>query len=193
MKIVISPDPRELENSAAPCHLKVLLVYDDISSGLRAKAALDRLTERLPTEGVCRLDPWKLNLLDYPQLQHDAAQAAARADIVLLSFHGDRPLPSAVKIWLELWMKKQNKSHQALGVLFDVDHRTAPETMETTLHLYRAAQQARAKMFLGFSGVGHLPKLRIQASMPGWPVAGFPLPIEAVRRLDRIKQVPCYG
>ncbi len=76
--------------------------------------------------------------------------------------------------------------------MFDTKHRTEPEAMETTLHLYRAAQQNQGvNLLLRFVGAEHRPRLCISTPVPHWPTEGLSLRTEAMQHLAEAQTVSC--
>jgi hypothetical protein len=103
MKVTILPCPEKDAKATAPVCISAVVVYEGVACGSRAKAALDRVMARLAFDGVCSLDLWPFELLDYPLLKREAAESAARSDVIVLALRGDRPMPPAVRSWIELW------------------------------------------------------------------------------------------
>ena len=97
--------------------LNVALLYDDYSSGRRAKTFFDQITLRLGGELRFSLALWRLDALALP----DAASAALRdfscANSLVLALRPETPVPAPVLAWVESWAKTRLENDSALIVL----------------------------------------------------------------------------
>jgi hypothetical protein len=99
--------------------VEVLLVYEDLSTGLRAREAFERVARQLELEADFEVELWKFDLLREPALLELAANDAATADIVFLSAHGQGELPGTVHLWLGHWLERRVGAPCALVILTD--------------------------------------------------------------------------
>jgi hypothetical protein len=106
--------------------LEVLLMYEDFSTGLRARRLLDEVVDSLHLEVDFQAELWRFDLLREPELLNRASDEAARADMVFLSAHGDNPLPPAVHLWLDRWRTRKGSDPCALAVVLDSTPEEAP-------------------------------------------------------------------
>lgn len=79
--------------------MNVLVIYDRLYSGIKAKALCDRITQQLPL--ACELRPtfWSLTALQSSQLAQAAEEEAIRTNLLLVAINGDEAQPSCVKSW----------------------------------------------------------------------------------------------
>ena len=75
----------------------VLIVYDSIRSGKRAKELCDRLEQQLAPDYELNLSVWSLSALQLPTLAQAAASAAEHAALLIVAVNGDKTLPRPVK------------------------------------------------------------------------------------------------
>jgi len=76
----------------------VLIVYDSVRSGKRAKELCDRLGQQLAPDCEVNLSVWSLSALELlPPLTRAAAIAAERAALLIVAVNGDKTLPQPVK------------------------------------------------------------------------------------------------
>src|ERR1035441_3122721 len=68
--------------------LAVLLLYEDLSTALRAKHSLDLLPLQLGGDAALGTRLWRLDLLGKSMLAEQAAIEGAAADVIILSLHG---------------------------------------------------------------------------------------------------------
>ena len=77
--------------------LDVLIVYDTVRSGKRAKDLCDRLGQQLAPDCKLNLKVWSLSALQLPTLAQAAASAAEHAALLIVAVNGDKTLPQLVK------------------------------------------------------------------------------------------------
>ena len=77
--------------------LDVLIIYDSLRSGKRAKELCDRLGQQLVPECKLNLSVWSLSALQLPTLAQTAASEAEHAALLIVAVNGDKTLPRSVK------------------------------------------------------------------------------------------------
>jgi hypothetical protein len=82
---------------------KVVIIYEDRPTGRRAKDFYNKLIHELEDECDFSLELWNFQVLAIPEFGESAAEAAARADFVILSLHGKAGLPEEIREWIETW------------------------------------------------------------------------------------------
>jgi hypothetical protein len=95
----------------------VVVVYEDRLTGVRAKHFYDSLIEEVEDECDFSLQLWNFQVLASSEIRNSAAQAAARADFVILSLRGNVGLPAETKRWIETWSRLLHNRSAALIVL----------------------------------------------------------------------------
>jgi len=81
--------------------LDVLIVYDSVRSGKRAKELCDRLGKQLAPDCELNLSVWSLSSLQLlPTTARAAASAAEHAGLLIVAVNGDKTLPQPVKSFL---------------------------------------------------------------------------------------------
>jgi hypothetical protein len=92
----------------------VLIVYDSVRSGIRAKDLCDRLGQH------CELNHsvWSLSALRLPALARAAAHEAERAILVIVAVNGDETLPRHVKTGLHRCARAIHAADGALVAQF---------------------------------------------------------------------------
>ena len=88
----------------------VLIVYDSVRSGKRAKELFDRLGQHCELN----LSVWSSSALRLPALARAAAHEAERAILLVVAVSGDETLPRHVKTCLHCWVRA---IHAAGGAL----------------------------------------------------------------------------
>jgi len=126
--------------------LQVLVVYEDLETGLRARQALEQTVQRLEATVDVRVNLWRFDLFREPAfLQHAAKE---EADIVFFSTHAQAQLPAAVDSWFREWFARQGDEPRALAVLFDDPGKEMPTATDIMEALGGAARLAGVDVFL---------------------------------------------
>ncbi len=93
-----SPQPSPSADSST---IKVVIIYEDFASGVRAKHFTERLSEELGCSCEFSESLWRSELLEIPVVAADAARDAASCDYLVVSLRGDGALPWATRRWIE--------------------------------------------------------------------------------------------
>ncbi len=94
---------------------RIVVVYEDAAAHDRAMELASRLEEEIGAELPFIFNSWNFKNLAEPTSARTATEAAAHADIILLSAHGN-DLPSAVGRWLELCATERTTDEGALAL-----------------------------------------------------------------------------
>ena len=97
----------------------VVIIYEDIAVGKRAKHFYDRVIRELVDECDFSLELWNFQVLAVPEIGNSAAKAAARADFVILSMHRKAQLSVQTRDWIERWSGLITDNKSALVALLD--------------------------------------------------------------------------
>jgi len=154
-------------NSDAPVKpvVDVLLLYEDLATALRAKHALDLLSDHLGTEAGWSMRLWRLDLLGEPLLAEQAAIEAAAANVIVLSLHGRTELRVEACECLSCWLDHKEDRPYALAALLDLEPAPLGRDNPVVTYLRRIAKAAHADLFCGFC---HAP-----VSAPGSSAGGI--------------------
>src|SRR6266436_3542726 len=91
-----SDKPMSIETHTSS--LDVLIVYDTVRSGKRAKDLCDRLGQQLAPDCKLNLKVWSLSALQLlPTMAQAAASEAEHAALLIVAVNGDKTLPQLVK------------------------------------------------------------------------------------------------
>jgi hypothetical protein len=119
--------------------LNVVIAYEDLETGKRAMKTYEYMVQQLGDQCLFANQMWKFDVLAVPKLKEIAAKDAAAAEIIIVSAHEGRELPSEVKAWIELWLTFKTEG-SALVALFD------GEAAENPIRSYLAEIARRGKM-----------------------------------------------
>jgi hypothetical protein len=94
--------------------LNVLVVYDQLYSGIKAKDFCDRLTQQLEPARELRLSFWSLSALHLPPLAQAAEQEASETFLLLLAVNGEEMPSPSVKSWISRCLRGMRVNGGAL-------------------------------------------------------------------------------
>jgi hypothetical protein len=131
-----------------PIQLELLLVYEDVPTALRAKRAVDHVLNGPETRGTCRIHAWNLQELRDPSWSNHAMKETLAADIVVVSTHGDDPLPSGIADHLKHWIGLKRGSPSALVISLDSNARLFTQDKPELTELCFAASRTGMTVLL---------------------------------------------
>ena len=127
---------------------KVVIIYEDGSTGKRAKLFYDKLIHQLEDECVFSLQLWSFQVLAIPEIRKAAADSIAEADFVIFSLRGEAELPPRLRMWIETWPRQFFDRDPMLIAL--VDKTTARDDRNAlTLGYLRDVAQTNRMPFFG--------------------------------------------
>ena len=121
--------------------LQVFIFHQDHSAGLRAKAAFDHIGRQLNLPRLFDVALWRIALLEDLGLRREAANIAARADIIFLSLDADCALPPGLRAWLPQWAVQREQRPCVLVASFDERHRYSAHAQKVLDDLHGVAAQ----------------------------------------------------
>jgi hypothetical protein len=139
MPLALDPDEKS--------QIKVVAIYEDGSTGRRAKRFFDKLILELEDECDFSLQLWSFPVLAIPELRKSAIESAARADFVILSLHGKSELPVDIRDWIESWSKLIIGKHLALITLVDKSTAKDGTCASALAYLKRLAKRTKVDFF----------------------------------------------
>ncbi len=125
----------------------VVIAYEDRLTGGRAKHFYDNLIAEIEDECAFSVELWNFQVLGSSEIRNSAAQAAARADFVILSLRGNVGLPAEIKRWIETWSKLLHNRSAALIVLTNKPRTKACAAASTLTYLESVANRKRIAFF----------------------------------------------
>ena len=127
--------------------LKVVIIYEDVRTGTRAKLFYDKLIHELRNECVFSLQLWSFQVLAIPDIRESAADSITQADFVILSLHGKAGLPARMRQWIETWSRQILDRGPALIALVDKSMARSGQNPLTLAYLKGVAQTNRVAFF----------------------------------------------
>ena len=113
--------------------LSVATVYQDPLTRQWAAELWDRVGQLIDSEGV-RCQSWKISELTDHGIFLDAVQAAAEADVLVVSVRDAGELPISLYVWIDAWLPSRARRAGALVALIGVPPQ--PDTQSGQAHQY---------------------------------------------------------
>ena len=154
---------RQKKNPSHSARLKVVILYEDSATGLRAKCFVDGLSNDSQLTSTPNTQLWRCDLLETPLNREQAAVESAEADVILLSLHGRSGALDAATELLNRWQDHKENRPYALGLLLDSDSKSEIEHQFLS-RVREVAQNVQANLFCGFY---ETPKLSPISDQPG--------------------------
>jgi hypothetical protein len=130
--------------------LHVATVYQDPLTRYWATELWGRVGEFISRKSVGR-QSWKIDELTNPRVFADAVQAAAEADVLVISVRDAGDWPASLHVWIDSWLPKRAGRGGALVALIGVPGR--PDSQSGRAHQYLATVAREA-------GLDFLPRER---------------------------------
>jgi hypothetical protein len=116
MNAIATTGLEEILSLTIPSTRKVVLFYEDPPSREHAVDIGNQLAVQFGNEPAPEFDAWEFPALAEPETAFEASQAAAKADIVVFSTHGE-DLRLSVRVWLESWARSRSKVNGVLALV----------------------------------------------------------------------------
>jgi hypothetical protein len=116
--IVLSREPVS-GNRRPPAPFNVVIMYEDLGTGKRAKKGLDYVAEELRNDFEFRHSMWRLDVLQEPKLNVMAAPALAEADLLILSLHSKGQIPAKIRALIDERLAQTADHDCVLVALFE--------------------------------------------------------------------------
>lgn len=144
-----SPEHSPVAGSLA---IKVTIIYEDFTSGTRARNFAERLAQQLDGHGQLSESIWRSELLECPPLAEAAARDAAQCNYLIVALRGDRVLPFATRQWVEEQLDDAAMRGAALIVLPASDQGKW-RVVEATRHHFRSLCAMKGVPFFSCSNM----------------------------------------
>jgi len=105
--------------------MKVLIIYDDFYSAVKANATLQHSARKAGVVEQLNVRPWRVDLFKFPPTSDEALTEALDAHLIVFAGHGAQSLPFWLERWLEQWTKYRQVKNAALAVV----HAGRPKTL----------------------------------------------------------------
>jgi hypothetical protein len=147
MNAGLQAQEREAAQAQELREFNIVIAYEDLAAGVRAKQTFDYLLAELGGRFTFTCKLWKFRILEAPQLSEIAAQDAAEADMIMVAAHGHQELPSAVRGWINLWLQRAGRRDRALVALVDSQDGDTTKPNPICSHLHEVAKRGNLDYF----------------------------------------------
>jgi len=125
----------------------LVVAYEDTATRSRAMQLYDHLAQQLLDEYDFQCSWWKFDHLRDPVLHQEAADTAAEANMIILSFEQGREMPATARTWVETWLARKAVSKSALVTLVGQAQESEHHFCQVHLFLQNAARLAKMDFF----------------------------------------------
>ena len=115
----ISPERVARARDECEPALNVVTMYQDPLTRYWATELWDRVGQLIRYGDICRKS-WKVSELPQAEVFADAVQAAAQADVLMISVRDEGELPPLLHEWIDAWLPKRAGREGALVALIGV-------------------------------------------------------------------------
>jgi len=126
------------------------VLYEDLESGLRARALMESVEANMDFPAEFQLDLWRFDWLAERSLGSIALSRADRSALVLISLGSANPLPVAAEKWINTWVQMEQSHPLALVVLLPKEKRGGESYHPMHEHLRAVARQKGVDFFCEF-------------------------------------------
>jgi hypothetical protein len=130
--------------------LDAALIYEDLSTGIRARYVLECVAGLFPRAPRFNMAMWRFDMLRMAEVRQKALKAASAAVIVLLSAHGSGALPRAVRVWFLQWLERKSDQPSAMLICLDEKSRESVSAAQMISWLQTEANTRDVAVFPGF-------------------------------------------
>jgi hypothetical protein len=127
---------------------EILVVYDDLASGVRAKLLFDEVLFPLASRGQIRLNMWKFNLLGLPALRAQASRDARHAAMVCIATESADELPLDVVRWVGEWLPEKKADGGAVVLMLGATDAAEASALRSVQFLKNMAGEMHMEFFL---------------------------------------------
>jgi hypothetical protein len=131
------------ESVEAKAAFRVMMAYDDFTSGKRAMAICNFLACQLGGGVELRSSMWKFDVLRSARLNQIALDEAAEADVIIVANARSAGLPEQVQKWVAEWVPRKRGQAAALVALVDFTGEDKDQSALTYAFLKGAAIDAQ--------------------------------------------------
>jgi hypothetical protein len=142
------------------CGFEIVVAYEEIAAGKRAKEICDRLQTNLEAFFVFETHLWRFDVLGLPELNNIAVRDAIQARLVIIAIDGRSELPVHLKSWMEIWVALRPVQPGALVLVVEPPPGCGVIQCHSERHyLERIAQRARMRFFASIPGSQITPQM----------------------------------
>lgn len=139
-----------ISSSTCAPHIDVLLAYQDLRTGLRARQFLNQVLNYCQMQVEFSLTLWNLAMLHLPEIHEEAVNSACEANLVLLSLRGENGFEPQTEDWLNEWIARRGDEECALAVLIHSDVEGLHSVGHALFWLQQITRSTQVRLFVGF-------------------------------------------
>jgi hypothetical protein len=125
----------------------ILVLYEDVGMGKRAKVLCDSLENGLGERYKLEVSYWSFEVLRFTDLLRAVAETARRATLIVVAADGKRPLPSWVKTLVAMFLYGEPNGECAVVALLSMPSEHGQDFSPAYAYLKRTASAAQLALF----------------------------------------------
>jgi len=125
----------------------LVVAYEDTATRSRAMKLYDHVAQQLLDEYDFQCSWWKFDHLRDPVLHQEAADGAAEANMIILSFQQGKEMLATAKTWIGTWLTRKTVSKSALVTLVGEAQEREHHFCPVHLFLQNVARLAKMDFF----------------------------------------------
>jgi hypothetical protein len=108
---------KEGQSLDSPDLVRILIVYEDMVTGQKARYVAEQLVGSLGPNYKCETSLWKFEVLKVPDISAMAAYEARQADLIVFAAQKDKELDDEVKQWIQNWIPFKERGDSCIVAL----------------------------------------------------------------------------
>lgn len=100
-----------------PEPVRILIVYEDMVTGQKARLVAEQLVGSLGPGYRCEPSLWKFEVLKVPDISAMAAYEARQADLIVFAAREGKELEEEVKQWIQGWLPYKERGDSCIVAL----------------------------------------------------------------------------
>jgi len=147
MKNTLAHARKESDHWEPKTPFDLAIVYEDNDTRHRALHLYDHFAQQLLDDYDFQCTWWRIDHLEDSALRSRAADAAADANMIVLSLRAQKDLPAPVKSWMGDWLSTEDYRKRALVALIGNPAEPCEDSLTLQAYLQKIARQARMDFF----------------------------------------------
>jgi hypothetical protein len=139
---MVSTSGSDSLETAAENSFRAVIVYQDEPAQLWAAEMWERVTRLIGNEGI-QVHCWAIGDLTHPRVFAGAVEAAAEADVLIISATVAEDLPVNLYVWIDAWLPRRKIDEGALVTLLSVSEESSGASARALAYFQAIAARAR--------------------------------------------------
>lgn len=130
-----------------PEPVRILIVYEDMFTGQKARLVAEQLVGSLGPDYKCEPSLWKFDVLKVPDISAIAAVEARQADLIVFAAREGKDLGDEVKQWIQNWLPFKQKGDSCIVALLVREEKSFASASPLYAYLRKIAEKRGLDFF----------------------------------------------